>query len=222
MKLSDKQIEKFIHNLYAKLNPAMTIEEFKKEIKKMLKEKNINEAKIAEEETKKIEHSQAKPTYLEYFDEIFEMFDKRYQHHDPERRADYSVYWDPKHHVRDIPYILKNSHAGKLGKVSDLREDPVKLKKYIIRIKKINEVLEKVINHDEYIWNKYNREKTQIKPKQKKEFKQKLDNMKDLSKMINTEYIEGQQILESMKSNSKTRSRSGSSSGGRRRTMKKR
>ncbi len=226
MNLSDKKIKEVCDAIHAKLianNSAIDVigtkEEFWKEFKKILKQKRIE----AQEEAKKLEYSQAKPTYLEHFDEIFEMYDNRHNDSDflnPDRQMLFIYRWEPEKNVRNMSVL-------KLGKASDLKEDPVKLNEYMIRLKKVNEVLKKIIRDDQLKWeNVYTREENKIhlKPKTIKEFKQKLEKRKELSNMMDTEHKEGQEILKSIKSKSKSksksRSKSDSRSGGRRRTMK--
>merc|ERR1712023_404450 len=98
---------------------------------------------------------------------------------------------------------------------------------YMIRLKKVNEILKKVIRDDQRKWdNVYTREENKIhlKPKTIKEFKQLLEKRKELSNMMDAEYKEGQEILKSIKSKpkskskSKSRSKSDSRTGRRRRT----
>ena len=226
MNLSDNKIKGVCDAIHAKLianNGAIDVigtkEAFLKEFKKRLNQKRIE----AQEEAKKLEYSQAKPTYLEHFDEIFEMYDNRHKDSDffnPDRQILFLSRWDPETNVRDMSVL-------KLGKASDLKEDPVKLNEYMIRLKKINEVLKKVIRDDQRKWeNVYTREENKIhlKPKTIKEFKQLLEKRKELSNMMDAEHKEGQEILKSIKSKSKSksksRSKSDSRSGGRRRTMK--
>ena len=145
MNLSDKKIKEVCDAIHAKLianNSAIDVigtkEEFWKEFKKILKQKRIE----AQEEAKKLEYSQAKPTYLEHFDEIFEMYDNRHKDSDffnPDRQILFLSRWDPETNVRNMSVL-------KLGKASDLKEDPVKLNEYMTRLKKVNEVLKKIIH----------------------------------------------------------------------------
>ena len=134
MNLSDNKIKGVCDAIHAKLianNGAVDVigtkEAFWKEFKKILKQKRIE----AQEEAKKLEYSQAKPTYLEHFDEIFEMHDTLHLY--PDRYGENAEYWSPERHVRYLDVL-------KLGKASDLKEDPVKLNEYMIRLKKVNEI----------------------------------------------------------------------------------
>merc|ERR1711871_314198 len=127
MNLSDKKIKEVCDAIHAKLianNSAIDVigtkEEFWKEFKKILKQKRIE----AQEEAKKLEYSQAKPTYLEHFDDIFEMHDTLHLY--PDRYGENANYWTPENHVSYLDVL-------KLGKASDLKEDPVKLNEYMIR-----------------------------------------------------------------------------------------
>ena len=230
--MTDRNKNEFLKEVAEKMGMDKT--EFAKVIegeivkKRAMQAKEANKAKKAEkkatEEEKKAEASDSTQStyYLEDFDDIFESERKGIE------LGRYDDFLDPENEIRMLPGVLKASHGGKIGKASDLKEHPVKLDEYMVRLKKIKDILSKVIRHDKYIYETRFKANTSfnISQKRKKEFKQNLDDYKELFIMMEAEYEEGQQLLVSMKSNSnsktKSRTRTDSTSGGRRRTMKKR
>ena len=234
--MTDRNKNEFLKEVAEKMGMDKT--EFAKVIegeivkKRAMQAKEAKKAKKAEkkateeanEEDKKAEASDSTQStyYLEDFDDIFESERKGIE------LGRYDDFLDPENEIRMLPGVLKASHGSKIGKASDLKEHPVKLDEYMVRLKKIKDILSKVIRHDKYIYETRFKANTSfnISQKRKKEFKQNLDDYKELFIMMEAEYEEGQQLLVSMKSNSnsktKSRTRTDSTSGGRRRTMKKR
>ena len=230
--MTDRNKNEFLKEVAEKMGMDKT--EFAKVIegeivkKRAMQAKEAKKAKNAEkkatEEEKKAEASDSTQStyYLEDFDDIFESERKGIE------LGRYDDFLDPENEIRMLPGVLKASHGSKIGKASDLKEHPVKLDEYMVRLKKIKDILSKVIRHDKYIYETRFKANPSfnISQKRKKDFKQNLDDYKELFIMMEAEYEEGQQLLVSMKSNSnsktKSRTRTDSTSGGRRRTMKKR